>query len=937
MHLCRFYRRYLLLSDNNTRQLNTDGKSRTQYSARNTTVAMVARVVAIFMGFFTRVVFTHTLSEDYVGVNGLFTDILNVLALSELGIGTAITYALYKPISEKDIEKQKSLMRLYRSFYRVVAIFVLVAGLLVIPFMDVLIKNQPKVDYLILLYLMYLANSVISYLLVYKRTLIDAYQLSYIGVLYQTFFLILQNVLQIIVLLTTRNFVLFVGLLIGCTICNNICISKKADKMYPFLKDKDVQPLDKEEQKSIFQNIKAMLMHKVGNVVVTNTDNLLISSLVGIVSVGIYSNYFLVIGSVRQVLNQAFQGITASVGNLGVEESKERIKRIFDASFFIGQWLFGFAAICLFEILTPFVELSFGEQYVFNKEITFVLCLNFYLTGMRQATLVFRDSLGLFWYDRYKSLAEAIINLVVSLILGYHYGVLGIFLGTMVSTITTSLWVEPYMLFKHRLKAPVRFYFLKYAWYVLVTAIAWWITDVACSMISGSVIVQCVLRLMLCLIIPNLLFLLVFCRNKEFIFVCRKAMSMLKNKGQNDKKSETEEGSIFSVEEQILLKLVKESICPQEKNDKIIIDADTWKQIISIADKHSVLPFLYDRMEKEDLPDSCHKLVTSVAKQTVLQQYRLLFLGKYLLMLLEENKIPTALLKGVAVGSYYPTPELRKSGDIDLLLLDPMQAETMKKIMLENGFALKDEQPALHHMTFVVENGIDIEVHTMLAEPFDNRKINDYLAELLLHGACEVTNCKVMGVELNVLSKAYFGFELLLHMLQHFLRSGFGLKLLCDWVVFWNAGSSAEEQKKYLDLLDRAGIKAFSDVVTETCVAYLGLEEAKVSWMNCAKECPVDEFLTEILEAEEFGKSHVHRMVMLRGTGVSDYIREFHHQMHLNFPKCGKCVLLWPVLWLITLVRFVRNNIRFRRVSTGDILREAKRRSRLMNKLNIFR
>lgn len=533
MHLRKFSRRYLHLNDKQTSQLHMENKSRTEYSARNTTVAMLARIVAILMGFFTRVVFTHTLSEEYVGVNGLFTDILNVLALSELGIGTAITYALYKPIAEKDIEKQKSLMRMYRSFYRIVAIVVLIAGLLVIPFMDILIKNQPKVDHLILLYLMYLANSVISYLLIYKRTLIDAYQLSYIGVLYQTFFLILQNALQMIVLLTTKNFVLFVSLLIGCTICNNICISRKADKMYPFLKDTKVQELSKDEKQGIYQNIKAMLMHKVGNVVVTNTDNLLISSLVGIVSVGIYSNYFLVIGSIRQVLNQAFQGITASVGNLGVEESRERIKRIFEVSFFIGQWLFGFAAICLFEVLTPFVELSFGKQYVFNREITFILCLNFYLTGMRQATLVFRDSLGLFWYDRYKSLVEAIINLVVSLILGYYYGVLGIFLGTMISTVTISLWVEPYMLYKHRLQAPVRFYFFKYAWYVLVTAIALWITDMACSLVSGNAIVQCVLRLFICMVIPNVLFLLVYSKNKEFRFVLTKVFDILKAKRPN--------------------------------------------------------------------------------------------------------------------------------------------------------------------------------------------------------------------------------------------------------------------------------------------------------------------------------------------------------------------------------------------------------------------
>ena len=224
-------------------------RSRTEYSARNTTVAMAARVAAILAGYFTRVVFTHTLSEDYVGINGLFTDILNVLALSELGVGTAITYALYKPVSEKNVEEQKSLMRMYRQFYRIVAAIVLVGGLLVIPFMDVLIKNQTQVEHLTVIYLMYLMNSVISYLLIYKRTLIDAHQLSYIGVMYQTVFLLIQNAVQVLVLLCTRNFFFFVSVMILCTLANNICISLKADRLYPCLREREVQELPGEEDR----------------------------------------------------------------------------------------------------------------------------------------------------------------------------------------------------------------------------------------------------------------------------------------------------------------------------------------------------------------------------------------------------------------------------------------------------------------------------------------------------------------------------------------------------------------------------------------------------------------------------------------------------------------------------------------------------------------
>lgn len=505
-------------------------KSRTEYSARNTTVAIVARISAILLGFVTRVVFTHTLSQEYVGINGLFTDILNVLALSELGVGTAITYALYKPIAEKDTEKQKSLMKLYQNFYRLVAGFVLVAGLLVIPFMDILIKDQPKIDNLIIIYLLYLANSVVSYLWIYKLTLIDAHQLNYIGVVYHTVFLIIQNVIQVIILVTTKNFLLFVTIMMLCSVLNNFCVSRKADRMYPYLKDKNIKKLPDDERKSIFKNIRAMLMHKVGNVVINNTDNLLLSALVGTISVGKYSNYFLIIGSARQVLEQMFRGITASVGNMGVSEDKERIKKIFEASFFIGQWIYGVVAICMYEAINIFVGISFGEEYIFASHITLILCINFYVNGMRQATLVFRDSMGLFRYDRYKSIAEAIINLLVSFVLGRYFGTFGIFIGTFVSTVTTSLWVEPYMLYKHRLKTSSRSYFVKYAVYAFVTFAVWYLQDMLCGFIVGNPIFVCIIKAGLCFVITNLVYLIVYHRTKEFKLVWEKGMFLLEKR-----------------------------------------------------------------------------------------------------------------------------------------------------------------------------------------------------------------------------------------------------------------------------------------------------------------------------------------------------------------------------------------------------------------------
>lgn len=505
-------------------------KSRTEYSTINTTVAMLAKVTAILAGFVTRIVFAHTLSQEYMGISGLFSSILNILAFSELGVGTAITYALYRPVSENDVEKQKSLMRMFRNFYFIVAAIISVGGLLVIPFLGVLIKEQSQIDHLVLIYLIYLANSVLAWVMVYKKTLINVHQLSYICVLYRTIALITQNVLQIFILVLTGNFILYMVPAVLCTVLSNVTISRKAERMYPYLKDKDVQKLPEQDKKMIQRNVRAIALHKLGAVIVSNTDNLLLSSLVGIISNSLYSNYYLIIGSIKQVLTQMFQGIAASVGNLGVEEEPARVKRIFEASFFLGQWIYGLAAICIFEGIDLFVGLCFGENYVFSRDITFVLCLNFYLVGMNQATSVFRMSLGIFWYDRYRPLAEAVINLIVSIFLGMRMGTAGIFWGTAISMILISLWLEPYMLYKHYLKSSPAAYFLHYGLYAAVTFFLWFGLDLLCRQITGNPWMVCIERLLICLAAANLVYWILYRKTDEFQLLAEKGKGILLEK-----------------------------------------------------------------------------------------------------------------------------------------------------------------------------------------------------------------------------------------------------------------------------------------------------------------------------------------------------------------------------------------------------------------------
>ncbi|MCH5188769.1 MAG: nucleotidyltransferase family protein, partial [Oscillospiraceae bacterium] len=247
--------------------------------------------------------------------------------------------------------------------------------------------------------------------------------------------------------------------------------------------------------------------------------------------------------------------------------------------------------------------------------------------------------------------------------------------------------------------------------------------------------------------------------------------------------------------------------------------------------------------------------------------------------------------------------------------------------------------PSLHHLVIVNEAGIETELHTMLAEPFDNSYINNYIKDLLQKIPEHIEECNIMGYNFPVLSDGYQAYSLLLHMLQHFLRAGFGLKLLCDWVLFWQREVSEEEIQIYLSLVRESGLSGFSDMITSVCVIYLGLNENCCLCRNMnglIGETDALKFVEDFMEAEEFGRSSKDRMVALRGTSLFDLIREFHHMTCLNFPKMTKVFLLWPVLWMMTLLRFLRNNRKVRGVSTADILKKAKSRSERINKLGLF-
>lgn len=488
---------------------------RSKSSAKNLVVALIGQAFGLIISFIARIIFVKFLSDEYLGLNGLFTNLLTMLSLVELGVGSALVYSLYKPLADGDNEKVKSLMDLYRKAYNIIGGVVLIIGILFIPFYRYLISEVPSISHLDFIYILFVLNTAISYFYSYKRSLIICDQKRYIATIYRYVFYFLLNVFQIIVLFLTHNYILYLITQVVFTWLENICISIKADRMYPYLKDKNIKKLDKKELNTISKNVRAMLFHKIGGVVVNSTDNILISKLVGLIAVGMYSNYYLITSALDTITAQFFNAITASVGNLGACTNSKKVKETFNTTFFLNYLIYGVITVCLLILFNPFIEVWLGKKYLFDFGVVLVITICFYLKGIRKTCLTFKDALGLFWQDRYKPIIESIINLVASIILGIKYGVLGIFVGTIISTVTTSLWIEPYVLYKYYFKENIIDYLYRFIKYTLVVVLTYLIVQKIVILISINGILGLLIKGVVSLILSILIMTIVFIKTKE--------------------------------------------------------------------------------------------------------------------------------------------------------------------------------------------------------------------------------------------------------------------------------------------------------------------------------------------------------------------------------------------------------------------------------------
>lgn len=491
---------------------------RTKNSLINVTVSLLSQFIILIIAFPARMVFIKILGIEYLGINGLFTNIISILSIAELGIGSAITFSLYKPISDDNEIEISGIMNLYAKIYKSIGTIVFLLGLMLIPFLNIIVGDNNNVSNLIVIYLLFLSNSSISYFLSYKRSIIIAYEKSYIINIIHSLVLIGLNIIQVVILFLTKSYIFYLVIQLVLNFSENIIISMIADKKFSFLTTKENKRniIVPEVKKNIVTNIRALVIHKLGSITVLGTDNIIISVFVGLKWVGLYSNYLLIVNAINSFINQIFSSITASVGNLNVTTNVRKRYEIFSHILFINFWIVSFCTITLYVLLNPFIGIWLGNEFAMNNGIVLCIVINFYITGMRQTVLTFKSASGLFWQDRYKPLIESIINIVLSIILAKKIGISGVLLGTIISALSTSVWIEPFVVFKYGFNLSLKLYFKKYFNYTFIMIISLIVTTILTNLINSTAFITFILKMILCVLIPNAIFFIFFKNTQEF-------------------------------------------------------------------------------------------------------------------------------------------------------------------------------------------------------------------------------------------------------------------------------------------------------------------------------------------------------------------------------------------------------------------------------------
>lgn len=491
--------------------------NRTENAVRNILFGGLLRVYQIVIPFVMRTVMIYCMGVQYLGLNSLFTSILQVLNLAELGVGSAMVYSMYKPIAEDDTDTICALMGLYRTYYQCIGLIIAVIGVGLTPFIPKLIKSDLPVGINIYaLYLLNLSATVLSYwLFAYKNSLLQAHQridvTSKVTLITNTF----QYVVQVFVLAVLKNYYIFVVVMLLTQAMTNIITSIVVTKMYPNYNARG--RLSKEIVISINHRIRDLFTSKIGAVIVNSADTIVISAFLGLTMLAIYQNYFYILSAIISIGTIVFSACTAGIGNSLIVESKE--KNFYDLRkfTFMVAWFAGFCTVCLLCLYQPFMDIWVGKDLELEFLAIICFCVYYFVYEINQLLNLYKDAAGIWHEDRFRTLITAFSNLIMNLIMVQFWGIYGVILSTVLSTVFIGMpWLLHNLftvLFNKNQLVP---YFKRLMMYVAVTVATCIITYGICTTVKLSGWTLLVIRLIICCTIPNIMFMILYRKLPEF-------------------------------------------------------------------------------------------------------------------------------------------------------------------------------------------------------------------------------------------------------------------------------------------------------------------------------------------------------------------------------------------------------------------------------------
>ena len=494
---------------------------RIENAKRNILFGTLGNFVSIILGFITRTILIKTIGVNYLGINGLYTSILSTLSLTELGLTGAFCYTLYKPVIDKNYEKIKRLMNFYKKIFRIIALIITVMGLLLIPFLKYITKNPEGItsQQLYIFYLIFLFNTVSTYFVSYKYSLANAEQKNYVQINFQVITSIIILILQIIALILFKSYLIYILVNAVVAFFQKIFIYLYFNKKYPYLSGKINDKLSKEDTNLFKKNIIALSFHKISDVSINQSDNIIISSFINISCVALLSNYNLIIINASLFLNIIFSSVISGLGNLIVTENKERQYFLFKVYRFLGFWLYGLVLLLFIFLLTPFITLWLGPTMTIDSSIIVLIMVDYYFKGHRTIIDNFRTAAGMFDADKYISLAQAIVNIVLSVILVYFIGLKGVFIGTIVAGLISNL-TKPFIIYKKLFDKEAKYYYIDSITYIFVISFVFVILNLLNKIVFVNItFMNFIIMAFLILAIPNIIFYLVFKKREEFAYL----------------------------------------------------------------------------------------------------------------------------------------------------------------------------------------------------------------------------------------------------------------------------------------------------------------------------------------------------------------------------------------------------------------------------------